>query len=214
MGVLFLAGFFLSSPYNFLDPTWVRDSTAGVRKSLGLAKETGTQFEPDTDRVQTRPRGRWGGAAVHFFKVVLGRRVLGIALSFLVTLGLIATLARRETRWYGLLVLIPSLFFFLAAITVAAYHVQPRHLCALYPLLATLAWPGALALLGPFRMPEPRRRQAAVALAALASLPTLAEAVRSTGSSPSRTAGSSPTSGSTRTSRREPGSWWTTTGRS
>ena len=64
----------------------------------------------------------------------------------LVALGLAVTLARRETRWYGLLVLIPGLFFFLAAITIAAYHAQPRHLNALYPLLATLVWPGALLL--------------------------------------------------------------------
>lgn len=178
VGVLFLAGFFVSSPYNFLDPTWVRDSTAGVRKSLGLEKETTVRFEPDT-RTEYKPGPKaWAGAAAHFFEVVLGRRVLGIALSFLVVVGLIATLARRETRWYGLLVLVPSLFFFLAAITVAAYHVQPRHLCALYPLLATLVWPGAAALLGPLRWPEPRRRRAALALAGLAALPTLAETVR------------------------------------
>lgn len=178
VGTLFLAGFFLTSPYNFLDPTWVRDNTASVQKSLGLSKEPVAHFEPDT-RTEFKPGpAAWAGAAVHFFKVVLGKRVLGIALFLLVTAGLIATLVRRETRWYGLLVLIPSLFFFLAAITVAAYHVQPRHLCALYPLLATLVWPGALALLYPLRLPEPRRRQAVLALTALACIPTLAETVR------------------------------------
>lgn len=175
---LFLAGFFLSSPYNFLDPTWVRDSTAGVKKSLGLEKETVVRFEPDS-RTEYKPGPRaWAGAAAHFFEVVLGRRVLGIALSFLVAVGLTATLARRETRWYGFLVLIPSLFFFLAAITVAAYHVQPRHLNALYPLLATLIWPGVLAILTPFRMPEGRTLGAALALSAVACLPTLAESAR------------------------------------
>ncbi|HSK75193.1 MAG TPA: glycosyltransferase family 39 protein [Thermoanaerobaculia bacterium] len=178
VGALFLAGFFLSSPYNFLDPTWVRDSTAGARKSLGLDKEKAAHFEPDT-RTEYKPGpAAWAGASAHFFKVVLGRRVLGIALSLLVAAGLIVTLARRETRWYGLLVLIPCLFFFLAAITVAAYHVQPRHLNALYPLLATLIWPGARALLSPFRMPEGRVGRAALVLAALACLPTLAETVR------------------------------------
>lgn len=178
VGFLFLAGFFLTSPYNFLDPTWLRDSMAGAKKSLGISKEPVAHFEPDTMTEYKPGPAAWAGASVHFFQVVLGRRVLGIALSFLVALGLIATLARRETRWYGLLVLVPSIFFFLAAITVAAYHVQPRHLCALYPLLATLVWPGALALLAPFRLREPRRCQAAVALAALVGLPTLAETVR------------------------------------
>ena len=178
LGFLFLAGFFVSSPYNFLDPTWIRDSTVGVKQSLGLGKETKARFEPDA-RVEYKPGlGAWTGASLHFFKVVLGRRVLGVALSALVAAGLIITLVRRETRWYGLLVLIPCLFFFLAAITVAAYHVQPRHLNALYPLLATLIWPGALALLSPFRLPEERRAWAALALTAFACLPTLAETVR------------------------------------
>lgn len=178
VAVLFLAGFFVSSPYNFLDPTWMRDSAVGVQQSLGLGKETKARFEPDT-RTEYKPGpAAWTGASLHFFKVLLGRRVLGWALSLLVAAGLIVTLARRETRWYGLLVLIPCLFFFLAAITVAAYHVQPRHLNALYPLLATVIWPGARALLSLFRLPEGRQAWAALALSVLACLPTLAETVR------------------------------------
>ena len=88
-------------------------------------------------------------------------------------LGLAATLVRRETRWYGLLVLIPSLFFFLAAITVAAYHAQARHLNALYPLLATLAWPGALAVTGSSSCRRAGARAAALLLVAAAAAPTL-----------------------------------------
>ncbi|HSN88987.1 MAG TPA: glycosyltransferase family 39 protein, partial [Thermoanaerobaculia bacterium] len=42
VGALFLAGFFLSSPYNFLDPTWVRDNTAAVQRSLGLGQKPAT----------------------------------------------------------------------------------------------------------------------------------------------------------------------------
>ncbi len=88
-------------------------------------------------------------AAGAFLALVASPSVLGIALSILAALGLGATLVRRETRWYFLLALISLLFFFLAAVTVAAYHAQPRHLNALYPLLATLAWPGALAVSAP-----------------------------------------------------------------
>lgn len=170
VAILFLGGFLLSSPYNFLDPTWVRENTASIESKLGLSEKPVVHFEPDS-RVEYKPGAKaWGGAAGHFFGVVASRRALGIVLSLIVALGLAATLVRRETRWYGLLVLIPFLFFFLAAITIAAYHVQPRHLNALYPLLATLVWPGAL-LLG-------RARRVALLVVALACVPTLAETVR------------------------------------
>jgi hypothetical protein len=178
VGILFLGGFLLSSPYNLLDPTWVRENTAAIEKSLGLAKEPVVRFEPDS-RTEYKPGPRaWGGAAGHFFGVVMSRRALGIALTVLVVLGLAVTLVRRETRWYGLLVLIPGLFFFLAAITIAAYHTQPRHLNALYPLLATLVWPGAMALVRAVRVPEARAPWIALLVAALGCVPTLAETIR------------------------------------
>jgi hypothetical protein len=94
-----------------------------------------------------------------------------------VSFGFAATLARRETRWYGLLVLIPCLFFLAAAVTVAAYHAQPRHLNAIYPLLTTLVWPAALALAGLLRQPEPRTRAVAVLAVVALSLPTMARSV-------------------------------------
>lgn len=170
VGLLFLGGFLLTSPYNFLDPAWGRDIKAALVKSLGLAEEPVVHFEPDS-RTEYKPGLQsWGGAAGHFFQVVASKRALGIALTVLALLGLAVTLARRETRWYGLLVLIPFLFFFLAAITIAAYHTQPRHLNALYPLLATLIWPGALLLA--------RRSSVALLVAALACMPTLVETAR------------------------------------
>lgn len=170
VGLLFLGGFFITSPYNLLDPAWVRDNMASIKNKLGLAEQPVVHFEPDS-QVEYKPGPKaWGGAAGHFFEVLASRRSLGIALTVLAVLGLAVTLIRRETRWYGLLVLIPCLFFFLAAITIAAYHTQPRHLNALYPLLATLVWPGALLLF--------RARWAALLVAVLACGPTLAETVR------------------------------------
>jgi hypothetical protein len=174
VAALFIAGFFVTSPFNFLDPTWGRDTWRGVEKTFGLGGgEPVQRYDPDSAR-EFRPGAETSrGAAVAFLELVTSRRVLGIFLAFLVALGLAAALLRRETRWYGLLVLIPSLFFFLAAITVAAYHAQPRHLNALYPLLATIAWPGAMALIAPFRLSEPRARAAALLLVAAAGIPTL-----------------------------------------
>ncbi|HEX3553987.1 MAG TPA: glycosyltransferase family 39 protein [Thermoanaerobaculia bacterium] len=181
--LLFTAGFFLTSPFNFLDPTWARDTFGRVAGSLGLAHGTHGQdvrYEPDANLEIKPGAASLVGAAGAFFAMVGSGEALGIALSLLAAVGLAATLARRETRWYGLLVSIPCLFFFLAAITVAAYHAQARHLNALYPLLATLAWPGALAAarLAPRLLKEPRDHAAALSLVALACLPLLARSIQ------------------------------------
>ncbi|MBW8875461.1 MAG: glycosyltransferase family 39 protein [Acidobacteria bacterium] len=179
--LLFIAGFFLTSPFNFLDPTWTRDTFGHVAGSFGLThgpRDQGVHYDPDTDQEFKPGAASWVGAAGAFFAMVGSGEALGIALSLLAAAGLAATLARRETRWYGLLVSIPCLFFFLAAITVAAYHAQARHLNALYPLLATLAWPGALAASRLVRLKEPLDRAAALGLVALVCLPLLARSIQ------------------------------------
>jgi hypothetical protein len=172
--LLFGLGFFVTSPYNFLDPTWGRETGATVARSLGIAKgKPAVHYDPDSRQEITPGAATSRGAAGAFLELAASPEALGVVLLLLTALGLAATLVRRETRWYGLLVLIPTLFFFAAAITVAAYHAQARHLNALYPLLATLAWPGALALVRPLRLPEPRARAVALLLVAAASVPTL-----------------------------------------
>jgi 4-amino-4-deoxy-L-arabinose transferase-like glycosyltransferase len=178
--LLFGLGFFVTSPYNFLDSTWGRETWEQVAKTFGLAqgKETVQDYDPDSARQFTPGAEASRGAASAFLALLVSPDVLGIALFLLAALGLAATLSRRETRWYGLLVLIPSLFFFLAAVTVAAYHAQPRHLNALYPLLATLAWPGALAAARLFRPSETRARAIALLLVMAACLPTLVRTVQ------------------------------------
>jgi len=174
VAVLFVAGFFLSSPYNFIDPLWRQGVTDSLQKTFAPDPEQAeAHFEPDNRVVYEPGPSAWLGASGAFFKLVTSHNVMGIALALLAALGLLHTLARRETRWYGLLVLVPCLFFFLAAITIVAYHAQPRHLNAIYPLLATLAWPGALVLLRPFRLAEGRAGAVALALVALAAIPTL-----------------------------------------
>ena len=167
--LLFTAGFFVTSPFNFLDPTWARDTFGHLAGS--------SHYDPDADQEFKPGVASIAGATGAFFSMAGSGEALGIALSLLLAAGLAATLARRATRWYGLLVSIPCLFFFLAAITVAAYHAQARHLNALYPLLATLAWPGALAAARLVRLPESRARTAALGLVALVCLPLLARSV-------------------------------------
>jgi 4-amino-4-deoxy-L-arabinose transferase-like glycosyltransferase len=165
---LFVAGFFITSPYNFLDPTWPRQNYAHL-KSTFFPEPEQVLFEADS-KTAYKPGSSeaLGGATLDFFQVLTSQKGMSLPLTVLALLGLGAALARRETRWYAVLVSIPLLAYFVAAITVAAYHVQPRHLNAMYPLLATLVWPGAL-LLG-------RRKGIALVLLALACIPTVVEA--------------------------------------
>jgi len=176
---LFLLGFFLTSPYNFLDPTWPRSIAAQLERTF-FPQPGHVSFEPDS-KTEFKPgtKEAWGGASLAFLRVITSPKSMGLGLTLLAAIGLIETFRRRETRWYGFLVLIPFSFFFLAAITVAAYHAQPRHLNAIYPLLATLIWPGALLLvrLVPAARRQPRLAAGlAVGLIALACIPSLLEA--------------------------------------
>jgi hypothetical protein len=195
VGALFLVGFFITSPYNLLDPTWGRQTFSGVWKKLGMAPaapaaQTGApreampppelRYDPDSQSLYRPGLAASAGAAVAFFRVLTSRESMGWILTLLAAFGLAVTLIRRETRWYGLLVLIPFAVFFLAAITVAAYHTQPRHLNALYPLLATLIGPALETLTRPLPFPPHRIWSVAALpiLVILACLPTLIQSVR------------------------------------
>jgi len=176
--VLFVTGFLATSPYNFLDPTWGRSYLNHVKATF-VPEPHKVLYEPDR-KVAFEPgtSKAFGGAAVNFVQVLTSADALGVGLTILAGLGLCAALMRRETRWYGLLVLVPALLFFLAAITVAAYHVQPRHLNAVFPLLATLVWPGARLFVGLTPLRPRYAGKAAAALVALACLPSLVSAAQ------------------------------------
>ena len=165
---LFVAGFFLTSPYNFLDPTWARQNFEQVRRTF-FPEPDQVLFEADS-KTAYKPGSSeaLGGATLDFFQVLTSQKGMSLPLTALALLGLGTALARRETRWYAVLVSVPILAYFAAAVTVAAFHVQPRHLNAIYPLLATLTWPGALLLA--------RRQAIALGLVALACIPTAVEA--------------------------------------
>lgn len=165
---LFAAGFFVTSPYNFLDPTWPRQILTQLEKTFFPEPEQ-VLFEADS-KIEYKPGSSkaLGGATLDFFQVLMSQKGMSLPLTALALLGLGAALARPETRWYAALAGLPILAYFAAAVTVAAYHVQPRHLNAVYPLLATLVWPGALLLA--------RRKAFALGLVALACVPTAVEA--------------------------------------
>lgn len=172
---LFLAGFFITSPYNFLDPTWGRANYVHL-KSTFFPEPEQTLFEPDS-KTEYKPGTSEAltGASMDFLRVLTWQKGMSLPLTILAVLGLAAALAKRETRWYAMLVGIPILIFFLAAVTVAAYHVQPRHLNGIFPLLATLTWPGAVLLAR--LIPTLRRNgrlaaSVAVALVGLACIPS------------------------------------------
>lgn len=176
---MFVAGFFLASPYNFLDPTWFRANFVHL-KSTFFPEPEQVLFEPDS-KTEFKPgtSEALGGASADFFHELTQRRGLSLPLTILAMLGLGYALARQETRWYGMLVAVPILIFFLAAITVAAYHVQPRHLNGIFPLLATLTWPGALLiarLIPRLRKNGALAGAAAAALVGLACIPAAVEA--------------------------------------
>jgi hypothetical protein len=168
---LFVAGFFIASPYNFLDPTWPRQNFAHLKATFFPEPEQ-VLFEADS-KTAYKPGSSeaLGGATLDFFQVLTSQKGMSLPLTALALLGLGAALAKRETRWYAVLVGLPILAYFAAAVTVAAYHVQPRHLNAIYPLLATLTWPGALLI---FRS-DGRRQAIALGLVGLACIPTTVE---------------------------------------
>ena len=191
VGALFLAGFFLTSPYNVLDPDFrwavagdlahklhlkIGGAPAAAAPGQPAGGDAGALYEPDTG-VHYRPGVRaWAGAARQLGEVIVSPNALGWALALLSLLGLAVVVARRETRWYGLLVLLPIAFFSLAAVTLAAYHAAPRHLNPVYPVLATLIFPGVAWLAARLHVPERRRAAASLAVVALACLPSAAVA--------------------------------------
>jgi hypothetical protein len=166
LAVLFGTGFFVTSPYHVLDPT---------ARSFVLNPQGAEQFAEDQGSLGPEPRP-WYGPVTHFLGTLVTLDSLGLPLALLAALGFAAVWLNPRTRAYGVLVGVPLAGFVGAAVTIAAYHAEPRHLNAIYPLLATLVWPGAALLAGLVGSP---RSVAAVALAIVvaASIPSAGTAI-------------------------------------
>ncbi|PYQ56480.1 MAG: hypothetical protein DMF53_25415, partial [Acidobacteria bacterium] len=90
--LLFGVGFFVTSPYNFLDPIWGRETGAAVARSLGLAKgKPAVHYDPDSGQEITPGAATSRGAAAAFVELAASPESLGIVLLLLTALGLAAT---------------------------------------------------------------------------------------------------------------------------
>jgi len=177
-GVLFFAGFFVTSPYNFLDPMWLSSTLGNVQEASGLAEGTEV-FRADTQVSYRTGPGAIPGATLHLAKQAVHPRALGIPLGVLVLIGLVVCLASRRLRRYGVYIAFPLLGFWLLSVTLNAYHANWRHFNAVAPLLCTLVFPACSFLLRTVRFP---RAGAAVAVALLAVAPSAVEAFAHTAS--------------------------------
>src|SRR5436305_2608055 len=73
--LLFIAGFFVASPFNFLDPTWARDTFGHLAGS--------SHYDPDADQEFKPGVASIAGATGAFFSMAGSGEALGIALSLL-----------------------------------------------------------------------------------------------------------------------------------
>jgi hypothetical protein len=164
LGALFVAGFFVSSPFNFLDPA----AGAYYMNKAGGATTTEARFEPDA-AITFEPGVQTSVHALGHFAGVLTRDSnLGWLLLLLTIAGMVAAARRSEARTLAVLVIVPWVLFVVAAIVVFPFHAAPRHMTAFLPLLCTLAWPGACLVASAVTRHGPVRSMVAAAVVALA----------------------------------------------
>jgi hypothetical protein len=134
-------GFFLTSPFNFLDPTWGGSIAERVVEMLNLSGDE-VVFATDAHlQFQPGPQA-WVAAAGDFFSKLFGRQGMGLPLTLAVLSGLVVSLFNKEIRPYAILLVLPVLIFFLFSVLFSPFHVKSRHFVAIIPLLCPFAWPG------------------------------------------------------------------------
>ena len=140
IGLGFVLAFFISSPYNFLDPTWGRRTFSHL-ENIARGEEA-QRFDPDSRISYSPGLESWWEAAVFFVDKLTTRRAAGgpLALGFLFGLG--AAIGHRKYRRHAVLIAILWTFFLMAAVLVYTFHVSPRHLVGVLPLACVLIWPG------------------------------------------------------------------------
>lgn len=174
--VLFIVGFFLVSPYNFLDPTWGNRLVKKVSVSLGFAG-TPTIFEIDSTTEYVPGPTAWLGAGADFIKRLVDQRGMGLPLAAVFALGLLASLSSRKIHGYWLLVALPIALFLAFSVLFAPYHAQSRHLTAILPLFCLLSWPAVRAVSGIIVRSERRRLALAVATVLLLALTSASRSI-------------------------------------
>lgn len=174
----FATAVFLATPYTFLDPTFRSD--LAVRISTFLAGDL-PAYDPDNGVSFVYGPAALPGALDHVLSLALEPVVFGPLLLPLAGVGAVALPLRRRNDGLGWLLFPPILSFLALAGTLYAYHPSPRHFTSILPLLACLAWFGALALVGPLarRFDRPASPLAA-GLLLLALAPNAVDAVERT----------------------------------
>jgi hypothetical protein len=171
VAAVFVGAFFLSSPYNFLDPTWGRNVIAKV--GAFISPEATERFDPDEQVVYTPGTSAVPGAATHFLGKVVSPQAFGLPFAVLALLGLALTLSMKRTRLQALVIAMPIPVFMLVAVTVSAYHTNARHLNALYPYLCVFVYPGGVLLARLLRFEGARRTVVAITLCCIAAVPSV-----------------------------------------
>jgi hypothetical protein len=176
IGLGFVVAFFISSPYNFLDPTWGRRTFSNLA-SIARGAEV-QRFDPDSRISYSPGLESWWEAAVFFVDSLRTRRAAGgpLVLGFLFGLG--AAIGYRKYRRHALLIAILWTFFLMAAVMVSTFHVSPRHLVGVLPLACVLIWPGLDVIAGLLPLRGPRRDHAALGLGVLLLVLPLMTTVR------------------------------------
>ncbi len=159
----FLLAFFVVSPYNFLDPTWGQETFGRLLKVTGIEAAT-PEYEIDRGIEFTSGPGNVIGALTHLLAVLAKPTALSLPLCLAAMLGWVELWLRRAYRNLAL-VSTWLIGFALLAAALAPYHVDYRHLAAVYPALLALAAGGIRGLVT--RLPRSTRPAAAIALAAM-----------------------------------------------
>jgi hypothetical protein len=159
---LFVLGFFLTSPYNFLDPTWGRGFLGSMLERTGLEEATAV-FDPDNDIVYVPGLGSTVVAIGHLARRAIDPKALGTVFVVLAAAGLVAGALDKRTRPYATYLVFPLLAFVFLSAWWSSFHINWRHFNAVVPLVCTLIFPGALFLARLVRVP--RRWCVVVALA-------------------------------------------------
>jgi 4-amino-4-deoxy-L-arabinose transferase-like glycosyltransferase len=125
--VLWGLGFFLGSPYNFLDPHWIK-SLSYFAGEAGIPTG-GHAILAKTERVLMSFAHMWG--------IMVSPQGIGLILGLLAILGIGYLLSRRRPHDIVLLSA-PLSFFFIASYLYPSYA-QSRHLNPVYPLVGLMA---------------------------------------------------------------------------
>lgn len=173
--VVFIASFFLASPYHFIDPVFGRRVIDMLSPFVGGA--TQIVYDPDNAISYERGFGSAPGAIMHFLGKLVRVQALSWPLSVLSVIGIVSALRERETRWAALILTAPVAIFASLAATIAAYHTNARHLIPILPFIVMFAYPGALSIMRAIRLPKRMLAQTALLLVALAAAPTTIRSV-------------------------------------